>query len=234
MSMYRKKRAFYIIGSLLAGVILLYGIVYMNDKPGGIADWRLSRAMGMQETIRTPLGETPEEAISKFRHQPARQVIHREPVEGGMLLFTQQPQATGSNLQAEYAHKVWLGWKWAGGGGYSIGASQTSQPSDTPKTALDFMIFPSVKKPSMPFTLVFGRVQDAAVADIRVQTHGAEAGNYIADLVTIDAEHTIWLVRLPWGTKVPFELEARNDKGVLLAHQTLRDQQGAGSVNLGE
>ncbi len=70
------------IGILLVVTILLISsflsYVYLNDRPGGFSDQRISKLLGMDETIHIPTGKTPEIAIQKFRsEQYTSQFIHR-------------------------------------------------------------------------------------------------------------------------------------------------------------
>lgn len=53
-------------------------------------DQRMSRAMGMSQSIRIPLGKTPDDAIQLMLNPPMSQVLHREPVDDGVLVFTSQ------------------------------------------------------------------------------------------------------------------------------------------------
>ena len=49
------------IGILLVVIILLISsflsYVYLNDRPGGFSDQRMSRLLGMDETIHIPTGK---------------------------------------------------------------------------------------------------------------------------------------------------------------------------------
>jgi len=70
----------------------------------------MAHAMGLSGTIHIPLSKTPDDAVQQFRGLPSMQVIHREPVEGGILLFVKRfNEEDASNLQVEYARKTWLG-----------------------------------------------------------------------------------------------------------------------------
>lgn len=134
---------------------------FVNDTLGGLWDWRMSHAMGLNGTNRIPLGKTPEDAIQQFCHFPSMQVIHREPVEGGLLLFIKRfYQQDGNDLQVEYVRKTWLGWKWAWGGGYGIGGSKSPMSA---KSALNYMSMPKVENISTPFPMVFGDVLDSTI-----------------------------------------------------------------------
>lgn len=229
-----KRRIYYAIGWLLAASILLYSIAYMYEKPGGFADWRASRAMSLEETLQIPLGKTPEDALRQFRREASLQIIHQEKVEGGMLLFAQQPQGQeGNNLRVEYVRKAWLGWKWVTGGGYGITLGNLSNAK--PEAPMQYMSLPATKEPKMPFTLVFGRVQDAAITDIRIEIKGGtESVKYPVHIVATDKGHAIWFVQLPVTARAPFEIEGRNEDGVLLAHQTVGDVRENGTIGYTE
>jgi hypothetical protein len=98
-----------------------------------------SHAMGLNGKIQIPLGKNPEDAIQQFRRFPSMQVIHQQPVEGGILLFIKRfYQQDGNDLQVEYVRKTWLGWKWAWGGGFGIGESKAPLQA---KSALNYMIY---------------------------------------------------------------------------------------------
>lgn len=85
----RSKRRITVIALLL--FLLCIAFIYVNDKAGGLSDWRMSKAMGMSGTIHIPIGKTPEEAIERFRgHNDSLQIIHQEPVDGGMVLFNKK------------------------------------------------------------------------------------------------------------------------------------------------
>jgi len=137
----KQKRLLWITSSVIvASAITLYILAFFNDTPGGLSDWRMSHAMGLNDTIRIPLGKTPEDAIQQFRDFSSMQVIHREPVDGGMLLFIKRfYEKDGNDLQVEYVRKTWFGWKWSWGGGYGIGGRNYP-------TALNYMSMPEVGK----------------------------------------------------------------------------------------
>src|SRR4051812_18719155 len=117
----------------VAIVILLIIGAYINDKPGGFADRRISNAMGVEGTIRIPLGDTAEDAVQQFRHYTDRGLVHKETVNGGEILFYKQNnQDKGSDLQVEFVRKAWFGWKWVWGGGYGFGGDQASLAANSP------------------------------------------------------------------------------------------------------
>ncbi|MCL6604830.1 MAG: hypothetical protein K6T94_18360 [Paenibacillus sp.] len=220
-----------IIGVIFASVVLIYASVYTYDRPGGLSDWRMSQNMGMAGTIHIPLGETPEDAIQQFRNFMGMEVIHREPVDSGMLLFFKKNnQEENINLQVEYARKTWLGWKWGWGGGYSISKSLQAD------SALNYMIMPREKGLSTPFPLVFGYVLNSSIQSItvevkgRVEGEGESQSEYHAKLTKGDIGQTIWFVSLPSSTSMPFDIKGFDEKGELLAEKTITDPRDSGSV----
>ncbi|MDQ0194386.1 hypothetical protein [Paenibacillus wynnii] len=212
-------------GLILASVLLFYAIVYMYDRPGGLLDQRMSQAMGQNNTIHIPLGKTPEEAIQRFRRSPMINVIHREPVEGGVLLFMKRNKQEVSNLQLEYVRKTWLGWKWGWGGEFSIGSSLQS------KSALNYMSMPAIKGISTAFPLVFGDVLNASIKSVTVDIKGT--GNYNAKLTKGTTGETIWFVFLPsTAASTPFNIEGYNEQGDLIAVKTISDSRDSGWIDL--
>ncbi|MEO2203517.1 hypothetical protein ABGV42_07205 [Paenibacillus pabuli] len=202
--------------------------VYLNDRPGGFSDQRMSKLLGMDETIYIPTGKTPASAIQKFRsEQSASHIIHEEPVEGGMILFTQRVSSESSNLQMEYAQKRIFGWKWRWGGGYGIGKSY-------PKPfAMDYMSIPRLNHIESPFPIVFGNVLNPAIKRITVDTK--ENGKQVsteAKLVQVGAESNIWFVLLSLSASTPFEIKAFNEKGVLIASKEIEDPNDSGSLTI--
>lgn len=136
---------------MLLSTILLCAIIYMMERPGGLSDRRMSRALGQKVTLHIPLGKTPDKAVERFRGPSSMEVIHREPVKGGILLFMRRyNQSDSSNLQVEYVRKTWMGWKWVWGGGFGISESLQS------KSSLNYMSMPKLDHISTPFPMVFG------------------------------------------------------------------------------
>jgi hypothetical protein len=225
----RQKRIIWITtGVIFATAILLFALALINDTPGGLSDWRMSHNMGLNGTIRTPLGKTPEEAIQQFRHFPSMQVIHRESVDGGILLFIKRYyQQNGTDLQVEYARKTWLGWKWTWGGGYGIGGNNSPLQA---KSALTYMSMPKIDHISTPFPIVFGEVLDPSIKNVSVEIKG---NKYKAKLTGVETGHIIWFVFLPSTDSSPFDIEGFNDKGDLIAYKPTNDLRDSGSIDLG-
>jgi hypothetical protein len=175
---YRRKRFVWIgAGSVLTFIVLIIMLAVANDLPGGFADWRMSHAMGLDGTLRIPLGKTPDEAVQKFRHFPSMQVIHREPVEGGVLLFIKRfYQHDSTDLQVEYVRKSWIGWKWVMGGGFGIGGSKVN------KSAVTYMIMSKFEYAQTPFPMVFGDIMDGSVKKVIVTVDGHPPEKYAAKL----------------------------------------------------
>jgi len=220
----KQKRLIWITtGVIVASAITLYVLAFFNDTPGGLSDWRMSRATGLNETIRIPLGKTPDDAIQQFRHFPSMQVIHREPVEGGLLLFIKRfYEKDGNDLQVEYVRKTWFGWKWSWGGGYGIGGRNYP-------TALNYMSMPEVENMSTPFPMVFGDVLDSSIKKVTVEVKGKDNGKYTANLTGVETGHMIWFAFLP-PDSTPFDIKAFNEKGDLLAYKTVTDPRDSGSI----
>lgn len=136
---------------MLLSTILFYAIIYMMERPGGLSDRRMSRALGQKVTLHIPLGKTPDKAVERFRGPSSMEVIHREPVKGGNLLFMRRyNQTDSSNLQVEYVRKTWIGWKWVWGGGYGFSESLQS------KSSFNYMSMPKLDHLSTPFPMVLG------------------------------------------------------------------------------
>ncbi|MGC5772112.1 hypothetical protein J4O75_07145 [Paenibacillus pabuli] len=212
-------------------LILATAFVYVNDRAGGLSDWRMSKAMGMRETIHIPIGKTSAEAIQKFRgNDDSLQIIHQEPVNGGMILFTHRTsQENNSNLQVEYARKILFGWKWVWGGGYSIG--QSSQFT----AALDYMSIPELDHISTPFPMVFGHILDPSIKriTIEIKVNGKPVVSE-AKLVEVGPEQVIWFVFLSSSATIPYEIKGFNDKGELITHKKIEDPNDSGSLILGD
>jgi hypothetical protein len=226
-----RKRPFLIwFGTIFSCIFLLLILAIINDVPGGFADWRVSRIMGFNETMHIPLGKTPEEAIQKFRHFTSMQVIHREPVDGGILLFIKRfYEHDGSDLQVEYVRRTWMGWKWGWGGGYGIGGSKAPGSA---KTALNYMIMPKVS--NSPFPMAVGDVVDTSIQNVIVITGGKNTGKYTAKLAEVSTGNKIWFAYLPPSSNAPYEIQGFNEKGELVTHKIITDPHGSGSINVGE
>lgn len=232
MQTMRSKRSIRITAIvILLFLILCIAFIYVNDKAGGLSDWRMSKAMGMSETMHIPIGKTPEEAIERFRgHNDSLQIIHQEPVDGGMVLFKQKTsQANSSNLQMEYARKIVFGWKWAWGGGYSIGESSQFT------SALDYMSIPQLSHISTPFPMMFGHILDPAIKRVTVEFKENDKPVVTeAKLVEVGPESIIWFVFLPSSATIPYEIKGFNDRGELINHKQIEDSNDMGSMVLGE
>lgn len=229
----RYKRLFWIPAGVILGIALLYALAFVNDTPGGLSDWRMSQAIGLNETIRIPLGKSPEDAIQQFRQLPSMSIIHQEPVEGGLLLFIKRFNEPDRNdLQVEYVRKTWLGWKWVYGGGYGIGRNLSPLSA---KSAVHYMSLPKIDRISTPFPMVFGEVLDSSVKEITVVVKGDGTGtdsSYTAKLTGKENGHRIWFVFLPSTDFAPFDINGFNQEGVLIANKTISDSTDSGSIDL--
>lgn len=214
-------------GVIVSAAILFYAFIYIYERPGGIADWRLSRALGQSETIQIPLGDTPEDAVGQFRRSPSAQMIHREAVDGGMLLFYKRlDDQDSNNLQVEYTRKTWLGWKWVWGGGYGIGNVHQA------KSALNYMGIPVLKKVPTPFPIVFGDVLNPSVKKVNVEAEGTGEGTYHAQIIEIASGERIWFAFLPSAAVPSYDIKVWGDKNVLIAEKNITDLQDMGPIDL--
>lgn len=227
----RMPRYALVTGMLFVVLILAYSTIYVIEKPGGIADWGLSKAMGLTETLRIPLERTSEEAIRQFRgsfNEDKYKVIFRKHVHEGVLQFSKRLQDhSGTDLKVEIAKKSWLGWKWASGGGYSIGADKMDTSSDT---ALSYMMMPiRLEKPRGTF-LLFGEIGDTSITHIVVKGDKAGAREYEAEIVKTDEGYIVWYIVLPASVSVPFELQAYTNQNDLRATLMITNERENGSI----
>lgn len=210
---------------ILLCAALVYTLVYINDRPGGLSDRRMSKALGLSDTLHIPLGDTPQDALQQLgRLQSTEEVIYRETVEGGVLLFMTRPNADASNLRVEYIRKTWLGWKWVWGGGFSM-----SEPLQT-KAALNYMNMPKLDHVSTPFPMVFGEIRDSSINNITAEIKGAE--KHHAKLAEAGPNKKIWFVFLPSSAFTPFDIEGLNAEGARIAHKTISDPNDSDLIDL--
>ncbi|MCM3781702.1 hypothetical protein M3231_01835 [Neobacillus mesonae] len=225
----KNKRIRSAILLVLISIALFFAVVYLNERAGGFADWRMAKALGINDgIIRIPLAQTPEEAVELFRGDSSSSVhhfIHQEPVDGGMLVFQKRyKQEITSNLQVEYVRKAWLGWKWVWGGGYSIGEGTRYD------TAVTYMSMPKVKNLSTPFPMVFGEIIDPAVKGVTINLNGN--GEYEAKLVEVDQQTMIWFVILPSTTSTPYEIKGFNEVGDIILNKMITDPTDSNRIEL--
>lgn len=212
--------------SVLAVLVLVVGAIYAYDSPGGIADWRFSRAIGNKGIMQIPIGKTPDEAVQKFRRIANNHVIHQEKIDGGAILFYKNNEhQEGSDLQIEIVHHTWLGWKWVWGGGYSRSNGADSD------VAFDYMSMPRSKGLHGPFPIVVGQVMNSNIDKVTVSSGGDDTATYDAKLIPIGAEK-LWYVVLPATATAPFKIDARNADHKLLASTTFTDPHNFESVRL--
>ncbi|WP_274648882.1 hypothetical protein [Paenibacillus humicola] len=211
--------------AVLACLILMAAVVYAYDMPGGIADWRYSRAAGYPGTVSIPLGKTPEDAVRKFRRSPAMQVVHQESAAGGVMMFIKRGGAkNGTDLQLEFVRRTWLGWKWVMGGGYGI------SPMSGADEALNFMSMPAFPGIQGPFPIVFGQISNPAVANVNVTIGGRAAGSYGAKIIEYGDGQKLWYVLPPSAAAPPYGIEALNAQGEMVAAAAFDDQRDVGAV----
>ncbi|WP_239614622.1 hypothetical protein [Cohnella mopanensis] len=211
-------------GAVLTCCVLFVVFLYAYNVPGGIADWKYSKAIGLTETLSIPTGRTPEEAVQKFRNTPM-QVLHRESVDGGVLFFLQryEQKENSTNLQIEFVHKTWLGWKWVMGGGYGRSRSDSNE-------ALIYMSIPRSKGIHGPFPIIFGQITNSDITNVNVSIGGDDAGKYYAKLIEYGGEQRLWYVVFPSSAEVPYEIEALNGEGSVIARKSLDDSHDFASV----
>ncbi|MBD3918460.1 hypothetical protein H8B09_06815 [Paenibacillus sp. PR3] len=221
-----RKRLYWIgAGILIICLFLTVAYTLVKDLPGGFADQKLSHKTGLEGTMRIPLGKTPEDAVLKFRDFKTMQVIHKESVKEGMLLFIKRfNKEEGTDLQLEFVRKTWLGWKWGWGGGFSIGSITNS--------SLDYMVMQKINGVNNPFPLVYGEVFNPSITNINIVTEGQNADVYAAKLIDAQAEHKIWLSLLPESLTTPFEIQAFNAKGDIVVRKTINDLTDSGEITI--
>ncbi|WP_435167546.1 hypothetical protein [Paenibacillus glycanilyticus] len=207
-------------------LVLFIGFVYAYDRPGGIADWRLSREAGYPGTVKIPLGETPEDAVLKFRGMPEYQVLLQEKFNRGVLVFTKRNEQSDSNnnLGIDFVRKTWLGWKWVYGANYGLSVSSDQNE------ALDFMSIPKYKGINGPFPIIYGQLANSAVAGVIVTVGGEAAGEYNAKIISEGVQQRIWYALLPAAADKPYKIEALNGEGKAVASKTFDDPTDFGSI----
>ncbi|MFD0670055.1 hypothetical protein [Cohnella sp. GCM10027633] len=218
----KRRRTFIWSLTLLTGLLLVFGFMYAYEVPGGIADWRYARAIGLSGTLRIPIGKTPEEAVQRFRGGLEKRVIRQESIEGGKLLFLKQynQKPENTDLQIEYVRKTWLGgWKWAMGGGYGYSLRPGSEEAFT------YMSIRKSKGVSGPFPIVFGEVNNEKITNITVTVGGKRAGEYAAKLIEYARGQRLWYVELPTSAETPYTIAAYNGAGESVASQSDNDSQ---------
>lgn len=227
-SNHRTRLRVRITAVVMALLVLSISFVVLYELPGGIADRRNSHAIGIEGTLRIPLGKTPEEAVEKFRGSPITQVVHREKTEDGMLLFIGESKPSSSRgLRVEYVRDTWLGWKWVWGGSYGTSTYTT----ETKAMALDYMSMPSFNgDKKAPFPLVYGEILDASISEVVVATgvNGSEMNQ-----ATISGDRStsrIWFVTLPSAKSEPYSITAYNSTGNIVAYQTINESSDYGSL----
>ncbi|AZN38308.1 hypothetical protein [Paenibacillus albus] len=226
----RRRRRTWLGWSVVAAACLALFLVlaYVYEIPGGIADWRYSRAAGITGTVKIPIGKTPEDAVMKFRDNASIRVIHREAIDGGVLLFIKRDnvKGDGTDLQIEFVRKTWLGWKWVMGGGYGIGHDSSKQEAFT------YMSMPKFEGIHGPFPIVFGQLSNSSITAIHVTAGGPDAGSYPARIVEFEEGQKLWFATLPSSAAPSYGIEALNDEGAIVASKTFDDPRDSNSVPL--
>jgi hypothetical protein len=214
------------VGAVLVSLIILFTLAYVNEMPGGYADWRMSQDIGLRGTNKIPLGRTPEEAIQKLRHYASMQIIHEEPVNGGTLVFIKHYyQKDGNDLEIDYIRKTWLGWKWTWGGMFGNGGNM-----GITKSMLSYMVMPKITGINTPFPIVYGDVLDPSINNVIVVENGSTPVKHTGKIVRSKTGHTIWFAYLPTSSTVPYEIQALNTNGDIVASKTINETNGSGQV----
>ncbi|SEO74780.1 hypothetical protein [Paenibacillus sp. OV219] len=208
-----------------ACLVLLIAFAYVYEIPGGIADWRYSRAAGYTGTVSIPIGKTPEDAVKKFRAYTSMVVVNREPIDGGMLLFIKRfYQQDGTDLEIEFVRKTWLGWKWVMGGMYGLGSPVNS------REAFNYMSMPKFEGIHGPFPIVFGQLSNSSIKAVNITIGGPDAGSYPAKIVEFDEGQWLWFAVLPQTSAPTYGIEAHNSEGAIVASTTFDDPREMNSV----
>ncbi|MEK3715938.1 hypothetical protein [Paenibacillus sp. FSL R7-0333] len=212
-------------GVILASVAVLYLLLYMYERPGGWSDQRMSRSLGMNQSLQIPLGSSPEEAVRLFRESDSMTVVHEETVGRGKLVFlTRSGDQDRSNLQVEYVRKTWIGWKWVWGAGYGMDGDPTV-------SAMNYMRLPELEQISTPFPMVFGEVLDPSIQQIIVQQKQTGIDKSEAKLIQTAQGRTIWFAFQAATAGVPFEIEGLDQAGKIIATKVITDVRGSGTMD---
>jgi hypothetical protein len=221
-----RKPLWIAVGTVLGSLIILFTLAYLNEMPGGYADWRMSKAIGLEGTNKIPLGRTPEEALQKLRHYPFMQIVHEEPVNGGTLLFIKRYyQKDGTDLEIEYLRKTWFGWKWTWGGMFGSGGNLGGT-----KSVLSYMIMPKVKGINTPFPIIYGDILDPSVNNVIVVENSSTPIKYTAKIAKSKTGHTVWFAYLPDSSTASYEVKALNTNGDIVASKTINGTDDSGQV----
>ncbi|MCW3789993.1 hypothetical protein OM416_00295 [Paenibacillus sp. LS1] len=231
--MFKRNRRILLIAAMviLLSLLTVVTYMYMNERSGGLADRRISKVWGLNETIHIPIANSPEGAVQEFRGKfYTSQFIHQEAVDGGMILFAQKKgRDNNSNLQMEFARKNIFGWKWVWGGGYSI-----SEPLQA-KFALNYMSIPKLEKVSAPFPMLFGDIIDSTIRRVTVEIkENGKPETFDAKLVETGENQQIWYVFLPSSANPPYTIKAYDEKGNLISNKDIEESDGSGSLLVGE
>lgn len=212
-------------GVAVVWLALIAALAYAYETPGGIADWRYSRAAGLSGTVHIPIGSTPEDAVMKFRDITSMKVVHKEAIDGGVLLFIKRfYEKDGTDLQIEYVRKTWLGWKWVMGGGYGISSSAMT------REAFQYMSMPKFEGIHGPFPIVFGELSNSSITNVNVTIGGPDAGIYPARIIEFDEGQRLWFSVLPRTAAPAYGIEALNEEGAIVASKSFDDPRDMGSV----
>lgn len=219
------------IALLALSVISVYTYMYIKERPGGLADQTLSKAMGLDETMSIPIGSTPEDAVEQFRTSSHNvHVVHQEPVDDGMIVFTQRTNSeAASNLQLEYVRKNSFGWKWVWGGGYGIGEVDPSE------YALYYMNLPKLEGIDAPFPIVFGTIEHPGIQRVTAETEQNGSMSITeAKLIRTDMEEYVWFVMLPSPEGTTYTIKVYDEEGKEVGSKQNEMVNDSGSLTLGK
>ncbi|MGQ8872384.1 hypothetical protein [Paenibacillus sp. TSA_86.1] len=191
----------------------------------------MSKAMGLNETMSIPIGSTPEDAVQQFREStPNVRLVHQEPVEDRMILFTQRTNSeASSNLQLEYVRKNSFGWKWVWGGGYGIGDIDPSE------YALYYMNLPELEGIDTPFPMVFGTIGHPGIQRVtaEIEQNGSKSITE-AKLIKTDMEEYVWFVKLPSPEGTAYIIKVYDEEGKEVGSKQNKMVNDSGSLKLGK
>ncbi|PYE42130.1 hypothetical protein HUB98_01155 [Paenibacillus barcinonensis] len=234
MRLGKRKILYLTVKLVILSLLTVYAYLYIKERPGGLADQMMSKAVGIQDNVWSiPIGSTPEDAVKRFRGTSVNvRVLHQEPVDGGMILFIERTNSgASSNLQLEYVRKTLFGWKWVWGGGYGTSVIDPSE------YALHYMNMPELEGVETPFPMVFGTIEHAGVSRVTAenQLHSDDAkGETEAKIVKIDIEKLIWLAMLPVSENETYTIKVYDEAGKQVGAKQVEMTNDSGSLTLGK
>ena len=101
---------------MLLSAVLFYAIIYMMERPGGLSDRRMSRALGQKLPFISHSGRPRIKRSNGLEVHRRWKSFTENLLKGQPLFMRRYNQTDSSNLQVEYVRKTWIGWKWVWGG----------------------------------------------------------------------------------------------------------------------